>query len=245
MQLVEVVVGQETSPATMSRALRFVQQLGKVPVVVQDRPGFLVNRILLPYLVEAANAFESGVSVETIDKAMVTFGMPMGPLRLVDEVGLDIALDVASTLAAAFAPRMTVPPLLKRMIDAGLLGKKTGKGFHIHSGDKETAVNHGAEAFRRSDPGVQVPTPEEVQARMVYRMVDEAARCLEEGVVECAEDVDFGMVMGTGFPPFRGGPLRYVESIGAARAVQEMEAISITPCDLLYDASVGKKRLYV
>ncbi len=247
MQLVEVVLPPDVAPEAKARALAFVQQIGKLPVVVRDTPGFLVNRILLPYLVEAANAFNAGVSVLTIDEAMLDFGMPMGPLRLVDEVGVDIAKDVAQTLATAFPERMSVPPLLAEMVEAGLLGRKSGNGFYLHAGQKskEPQVNGRMEAFRAGKfDAALVPDPRAVQTRMVCRMLDEAARCLDEGVVEHPEDVDFGMIMGAGFPPFRGGPLRYADTLGAARIVEEMEAQKLKPCDRLYAMAEKNRKFY-
>src|SRR5438067_7767101 len=147
MQLVEVVVGRQTAPEVAQQALRFVQQIGKLPVLVKDSPGFLVNRILLPYMVEATQLFEMGTAGEDIDEAMLDFGMPMGPLRLVDEVGADIAADVAQTLASKFTDRMRLPSVLQKMIENGLLGKKSGEGFYSHK-TKEPVVSERANAFR-------------------------------------------------------------------------------------------------
>ncbi|MDB6032846.1 MAG: fatty-acid oxidation protein subunit alpha, partial [Verrucomicrobiales bacterium] len=137
MQLVEVIVGRQTSPEVVRRAVKFVQQIGKLPVVVQDSPGFLVNRILMPYLLEAGNLFEAGARVEDIDEAMLEFGMPMGPLRLIDEVGVDVSEHVADTLANHFKPRMQVPEVLGKMMKAGWLGRKSKKGFYEHVDGKE------------------------------------------------------------------------------------------------------------
>src|SRR5207237_4511919 len=136
-QLVEVVVGKQTAPEVIQRAIRFVQQIGKLPVVVKDSPGFLVNRILMPYLIEAGHLFESGARVEDIDETMLDFGMPMGPLRLIDEVGIDVAQHVADTLAQKFSSRMDTPAVLNRMLEAKLLGRKGGRGFYIYSGKKD------------------------------------------------------------------------------------------------------------
>ena len=228
MQLVEVVVGKATSAEAMHRAVRLVQQLGKLPVVVRDSPGFLVNRILLPYLITAGELFAAGARVEDIDEVMLDFGMPMGPLRLIDEVGVDIAADVAATLAAAFPTRLKVPTLLTRMQAAGLLGRKSGAGFYLHS-DSGAKPNPAALELRENE---QPPDRTTQQSRMVLAMVNEAARCLEERVVECADDVDFAMIMGTGWAPFRGGPLRYADSLGAAEVVRLISPHA-EPCALL------------
>ncbi len=238
MQLVEVGVGAKTSPDVAQRALKFVQQIGKLPIVVRDSPGFLVNRILLPYLAEAARCFQMGASVTEIDETMLEFGMPMGPLRLIDEVGVDIAADVAGTLSARFAPRLNVPEILPKMISAGMLGRKNGRGFYLHERGREARPNDRANEFRQGQ-GASSLDAQEIQRRMVLLMVNEAARCLEEKVVDSAETVDFGMVMGTGFAPFRGGPLRFADELGVTTIVDELTRLSevagptYEPCALL------------
>jgi 3-hydroxyacyl-CoA dehydrogenase/alkylation response protein AidB-like acyl-CoA dehydrogenase/enoyl-CoA hydratase/carnithine racemase len=248
MQLVEIVAARQTSPETLSRALQFVQQIGKLPVIVKDSPGFLVNRILMPYLVEAGALFESGVSIERIDEAMLDFGMPMGPLRLLDEVGIDVAMHVARTLAAGFRDRMVVPQVLHRMAVAGLLGRKSGAGFYLHQKGKEPWPNPQATQFAKG--ASHSITSTELQSSMALLMVNEAARCLEEGIVEEAADVDFAMVMGTGFAPFRGGPLRYADTVGAATLVATMDqlvaagASHFAPCELLRTMAAEGKKFY-
>jgi 3-hydroxyacyl-CoA dehydrogenase/enoyl-CoA hydratase/3-hydroxybutyryl-CoA epimerase len=246
MHLVEVVVGRKTRPDVVQRALRFVQQIGKLPVVVQDSPGFLVNRVLMPYLVEAANLFEEGYDTEAIDEAMLDFGMPMGPLKLIDEVGVDVSADVAGTLAEKFSARLKMPVLLKQMLEAGLLGRKSGGGFYIHK-SREPVVNPQAAKFRRGSAPALTGL-QELQRRMILPMINEAARCLEEKVVARADDVDFGMVAGTGFAPFLGGPLAYAESLGLPKIVEELKSLVQTlgpryePCELLLNmAGTGRK----
>ncbi len=247
MQLVEVVRGRQTAPEVIQRTLQFVQKIGKLPVLVKDSPGFLVNRILLPYMIEAGVLFESGAGVEEIDAAMVAFGMPMGPLRLIDEVGVDIAEDVAATLSTAFPERMRVPQVLSKLTAAGWLGRKTGRGFYIHEkGSKtEPKVNPGADAFRKGGTRFSL---EDLQRRMVLLMVNEAARCLEEEIVEEPADIDFAMVMGTGFAPFRGGPLRYADTVGASRIAAQLNALAekvgpyYAPCTLLQ--AINRKPFY-
>ena len=248
MQLVEVVKGRQTSPEVVQRAVKFVQQIGKLPVVVQDSPGFLVNRILLPYMVEAASLFENGAKTETIDDAMIDFGMPMGPLRLIDEVGVDISADVAATLADKFRDRLRTPELLTKMIEAGLLGRKSGSGFYIHKG-REPRVSLGVGKFRTGSSAAGYSLGE-LQRRMVLLMVNEAARCLEEQVVATPGDVDFGMVMGTGFAPFRGGPLAYADSKGIVKIVDDMKTLvqagstQYEPCALLSGMAESGKKFY-
>ncbi len=247
MQLVEVVVGQQTHPEVVRRAVKFVQQIGKLPVVVKDAPGFLVNRILMPYLIEAGYLFEHGARAEDIDETMLEFGMPMGPLRLIDEVGVDVSSHVATDLASRFSDRMFLPEVLAKMLTDGLLGKKTGKGFYLH--DKkagEARVNTRINKYR-TDASCAKLTRDELRNRMVLLMVNEAARCLEGGIVEEAADVDFGMIMGTGFAPFLGGPLRLADHIGITQIVNEMKRLAdaelrFTPCNLLQTlAGTGQK----
>jgi 3-hydroxyacyl-CoA dehydrogenase / enoyl-CoA hydratase / 3-hydroxybutyryl-CoA epimerase len=225
MQLVEIVAARQTAPEAMARAVRFVQRIGKLPVVVQDSPGFLVNRILMPYLVEAGTLFEHGASLENIDEAMLDFGMPMGPMRLLDEVGVDVAFHVAQTLAASFGHRLKVPAIWGRMVEAGLLGRKSGAGYYQYGQSKLPQPNSRALGFVQPQTGAS-GLREELQERMVFLMVNEAARCLEEHIVTAPEDVDFAMIMGTGFAPFRGGPLRYADSLGVEKIVGAMEILA-------------------
>lgn len=203
MKLVEVVRTTTTSDETLAAAVKFVQSIGKLPVVVNDSPGFVVNRILLPYLVRAGELFADGHAPEIIDQAMLDFGMPMGPLRLLDEIGLDVSLHVAKTLSEAFPERMKIPAILVNLVEQGLTGKKSGAGFYLYEkGDAKPnpAIQPGA-------------SPEssilEIQQELVQLMSAEAARCLDEGVADSADTIDFAMVMGTGYAPFRGGPLRH------------------------------------
>ena len=249
MQLVEVVVGQKTDPEVVRRSVRFVQQLGKLPVVVQDSPGFLVNRILMPYLIEAAHLFESGARVEDIDETMLDFGMPMGPLRLIDEVGVDVAQHVADTLAQKFSSRLKTPNLLRRMLEAKMLGRKGRRGFYVYppGKGKDPYVDPSIDNFQGA-PGSANLDRAHLRDRMVFLMVNEAARCLEEKVVASAEDVDFGMIMGTGFSPFLGGPLRFADQFGIPELVQQMTELPdkdlFTPCELLRQMARDNKTFY-
>ncbi len=247
MQLVEVIVGKETAPEAAQSAVRFAQRIGKLPVVVKDSPGFLVNRILLPYMLEAAHLFWAGSDLATIDNTMLDFGMPMGPLRLTDEVGVDVAEDVARTLIAAFPDRLRMAEILPKLIEAGMLGKKTGKGFYVHK-DKDAQPNSAAVGLRPRG-GNKLP-PDELQRRMTLLMVNEAARCVEEKVAESANDVDFAMVMGTGFAPFRGGPLRYADSLGLDKVAEDLTRLAgsagahFAPCALLAEKARNNQRFH-
>ncbi|HSH95495.1 MAG TPA: 3-hydroxyacyl-CoA dehydrogenase family protein, partial [Roseimicrobium sp.] len=202
-------------------------------------PGFLVNRILMPYLMEAVGLFANGADVADIDNAMLDFGMPMGPLRLLDEVGLDVARHVAGTLSNHFKDRMIVPAMIDRMVEGDLLGRKSKErhGFYRHYLETPQP-NDGVKAFQYGDSAADL-TIECLQRRMVLPMINEAARCLEEEVVQAPEDIDFAMVMGTGFAPFRGGPLRYADSLGMDLVLRELlhevegGARHFEPCGLL------------
>jgi 3-hydroxyacyl-CoA dehydrogenase/enoyl-CoA hydratase/3-hydroxybutyryl-CoA epimerase len=249
MQLVEIVAARQTSPEVLQRAVRFVQQIGKLPVIVKDSPGFLVNRILMPYLVEAGNLFEAGASVADLDAAMLDFGMPMGPMALLDEVGIDVALHVARTLAASYSDRMTVPESLRKIAEAGSLGRKSGRGFYAHAKGRKPRINPDIAAFARCK-AASVISRHDLQQRMVLLMINEAARCLEEQVVTDPADVDFAMIMGTGFAPFRGGPLRCADTIGLPALVGAMDrfvesgAAHFAPCWLLRTMAAGGKKFY-
>jgi 3-hydroxyacyl-CoA dehydrogenase/enoyl-CoA hydratase/3-hydroxybutyryl-CoA epimerase len=248
MQLVEVIHTPRTDAEVVRRALRFVQQMGKLPVLVKDSPGFVVNRVLMPYLVEAARLFEAGAEVADVDEAMLDFGMPMGPLRLVDEVGTDVSLHVAETLASHYHRRMAVPEVLSRLVKGGQLGRKSGEGFYLHRG-KEAVASEDAARFVKDDSTANLDRVD-LELRMVLLMVNEAARCVEEGIVSGPEDVDFAMIMGAGFAPFRGGPLRHADTVGVANLVREMNQLvddgeeRFAPCALLKDLAAKDGKLY-
>ena len=206
MKLVEVVRTQSTSDNTLATAVKFVQSIGKLPIVVEDSPGFVVNRILLPYLVRAGELYSQGHAPDIIDKAMVDFGMPMGPLRLLDEIGLDVALHVAQTLSAAFPDRMSIPKILTELTGKGMFGKKSNEGFYLYK--KGSQIPNPAIM-----PGISPESSlQKIQDELVRLMSEEAERCLNEGVASSASDIDFAMVMGTGYAPFRGGPLQHAHT---------------------------------
>ena len=266
MKLVEVVVGKQTSDETRERTLAFTRQIGKLPVIVRDSPGFLVNRVLFPYLLDAAELFESGLNAEKIDNALLQWGMPMGPLRLIDEIGVDITIDIGNTLEKAYGHRDHVPAVLLWLRDAQMLGRKSSAGFYKYEGKTQSANEsltqwrrglhgdpEGAEGpvippDRHRDPRLQL-NETELAHRLVFLMVNEAARCLEEKVVESPEDADYGMILGTGFAPFRGGPLRFAEHFGLKKIVEEMERLAQTddkfaPCEILKKHARDGTRFY-
>jgi 3-hydroxyacyl-CoA dehydrogenase/enoyl-CoA hydratase/3-hydroxybutyryl-CoA epimerase len=256
MKLVEVVIAKQTSEDTCERSLAFVRQIGKLPVIVRDSPGFLVNRVLFPYLLDAAGLFESGLDAAKIDNALVQWGMPMGPLRLIDEIGVDITIDIGSTLEKAYGRRDHVSAVLLWLRDGKMLGRKTDAGFYKYEGKAQTP-NESLAQWRRApvvagsgDPGsnersattqpasLQSATADDLPNRLVLLMVNEAARCVEEKIVDSPEDADYGMILGTGFAPFRGGPLRFAEHLGLRKVVDELERLAQTeekfsPCEIL------------
>jgi 3-hydroxyacyl-CoA dehydrogenase / enoyl-CoA hydratase / 3-hydroxybutyryl-CoA epimerase len=237
MQLVEIVRGSRTSEAALAMAVQFVKSIGKLPVLVKDSPGFLVNRILLPYMVEAIRIFGEGHPVEAIDRTMLEFGMPMGPLRLTDEVGLEVSLHVGSDLAARVPHLAPLNNVLPRMTQKGWLGRKSGKGFYVYREKSETPNPE----LKELQPSIEPANADQISDRLIFIMINEAARVVEEQVVTDAADVDFGMIMGTGWAPFRGGPLKYADSLGVSTVVSRLNHLAgkfgehFKPCGLLSD----------
>lgn len=216
MPLVEIVKGARTSAATLETIGALAVRLGKTPVVVADGPGFLVNRILAPFLNEAGHLLDEGWDGRAVDAAWRAFGAPMGPCRLIDEVGIDVVGHAGEAMASALGDRMTPAATLVALGRTGRLGRKGGRGFYVYRDGKSARFD----ASVYQDAGLPAsriaPEPEHVQDRLVLAMINEAARILEEGIAASAADVDLSMVMGAGFPPFRGGVLKYADDRGAA-----------------------------
>ncbi len=239
MPLVEVVRGTNTDPDTVETLAAFAVRLGKVPVVTRDAPGFLVNRILGPCLNEAGRMLDEGWDALAVDRAWKRFGMPMGPFRLIDEVGIDVVGHAGETMAEAFGKRMAPAASLVALAVSGRLGRKGGKGFYLYSGGREKGFDRSVYAAMKLSASRSEPDEARVRDRLVLAMINEAARVLEEGIVDSAADVDLGMVMGTGFPPFRGGLLKYADDLGAAEVLRTLEVLCGTcgdryePCELL------------
>ena len=212
MMLVEIVHGEHTDSSIVEKATSFVRKLDKLPLQVKSSPGFLVNRILMPYLLESVNFLDEGIAAATIDQAMVDFGMPMGPIELADTVGLDVCLSVANYLAQYFNAK--IPQRLIDLVNQGKLGRKTGEGFYVYKKGRQ----------------VKLPEPtskplEEISDRLVLRMLDESFACLREGVVADGDLLDAGMIFGTGFAPFRGGPIHYAKAKGIGELFQQYVAL--------------------
>ncbi len=224
MPLVEVIRGDKTNDETVAKIYQFSKQLGKTPIVVKDRPGFLVNRLLMPYLNEATWLLADGADIEEIDEVLLEFGMPMGPMELIDEVGVDVGEKVAHILHDGFGARMEPAPFNTKIVAAGRLGKKNGKGLYqyLDSSGKKKEVNPEIYSILGVTPSRGKLSREEIVDRCILPMINEASRCLDEKIVDTAAEVDLGMIMGTGFPPFRGGLLRYADSVGAKGIVEKL-----------------------
>ncbi len=250
MPLVEVIRGQNTSDEAVATVFQFSKKLGKTPIVVKDGPGFVVNRILAPYLNEAVYLLSEGVPAHKIDQVIERFGMPMGPCALLDEVGLDIGAKVSKILFEALGDRMKPPPLMEKLMDGKRYGRKTGKGIYIYEGAKDK--QRDPELFSRL--GVRenagAVSDELILKRCIYPMVNEASRCVEEKLVRDVADVDIGMIFGTGFAPFRGGLLRYADSVKAESIVADLEVLQrnlgsrFAPSSYLQQLAVSGKKFY-
>jgi len=239
MPLAEIIAHEKTSDQTISTTVAFAKQQGKTPIVVKDKAGFYVNRILAPYMNEAAILLLEGCSIEALDKAMVKFGFPVGPMQLLDEVGIDVGAKIGPILQAELGERFAPPAAFSKLIDDGRLGKKVKKGFYqYNTKSKKKLVDDSVYTLL----GLQVSntTVTDAQAeRCVYMMLNEAARCLDEGIVRNARDGDIGAIFGIGFPPFLGGPFQYMDKIGATTLVSKLSQWQaefgerFTPCDAL------------
>jgi 3-hydroxyacyl-CoA dehydrogenase/enoyl-CoA hydratase/3-hydroxybutyryl-CoA epimerase len=251
MPLLEVIVTPRTDKDATVTAVAFGKKLGKTVIVVNDGPGFYTTRALSAYMNEAGRLLDEGASIESIDKALVDFGFPVGPFTLLDEVGIDVGGKVGLMLAAAFGARAAPSESLRRVVESGRTGRKGRLGFYRYnqSGTKSEVDSTVYELFPHGTVRRDVD-PWEIQQRCVLAMVNEAALCLQEGVLRRPRDGDVGAVFGIGFPPFRGGPFRYVDTMGAARIVDELQALNdrfpgrFEPAALLVEQARAHKRFY-
>ncbi|MEC9004129.1 MAG: 3-hydroxyacyl-CoA dehydrogenase NAD-binding domain-containing protein [Planctomycetota bacterium] len=251
MQLVEVIRGKQTSDLTVATAVAYTKQIGKLPIVVNDGPGFLVNRLLFPYMNEAIELLCEGVTVAQIERAAKSFGMPMGPVTLYDVVGIDTAVYAGRTIYEAFPDRCVVSPLLPAMVKAGRLGQKTGHGFFKYQ-KKKNRGQHDPEFDEFLQPFVRKKeslTPEQITARLFMPMLLEATRVLEEGIVRSARDVDLGLIFGIGFPPFKGGLLFWADTIPGKELLETLKPFEslgkrYQPTELLKDMIAGGQAFY-
>ncbi|MBI5149459.1 MAG: enoyl-CoA hydratase/isomerase family protein [Candidatus Omnitrophica bacterium] len=248
MPLVEIITTAHTSKETLASTLTLVKRLGKTPIVVKDSCGFVVNRILLGYINEAGRLLEEGLSIVAVDKIMTDFGMPMGPFTLTDEVGLDVGSKVLHILEKGLGERFKPVDIFEKVCARGFLGKKSGKGFYLYQG--QHVPNPAVTAGTKPGDGAASDN-EEALRRMLYLMINEAARCLEEGIVDAPGAIDVGMIFGTGFPAFHGGLLRYADTIGLAPIVAELnrlrdkfQAERFRPAAYLMKLQDEKKKFY-
>ncbi|MFT6332018.1 MAG: 3-hydroxyacyl-CoA dehydrogenase/enoyl-CoA hydratase/3-hydroxybutyryl-CoA epimerase [Lentimonas sp.] len=261
MPLVEVIKGDKTSDETVATIVALAKKLKKTPIVVKDVPGFLVNRILLPYINEAGFMLEEGAEIKNIDSLVANFGMPMGPFILADEVGIDVGYKVAKSLNEGYGERMKVSNLLIKISkNKNLLGKKSKQGFYRYSKDgKNLGINPKIneiifdlkKAFEARNNGAELfISNNDIVHRCILMMVNEASKCLEEGVVKNANYLDMAMIMGTGFPAFTGGVLRYADEIGVDYVVSRLReferayGIRFSPSELLVEMAKKKRSFY-
>jgi len=226
MPLVEIITHAGTADWVTATAHAYAKKIGKTPIVVNDAPGFYVNRILSPYMAEAALLLQEGMRMEEIDRAMTGWGFPVGPITLYDEVGLDVAQKAGKIMTAAFSERMGTPPaVVEKMVEDGRLGRKNGRGFYQYGEDGKKGDPDGAVYALIGAPARKEMPVGEIQERLALIMVNEAVRTLEEGVLRSARDGDVGAVFGIGFPPFRGGPFWYVDQAGAAAVLERLRGL--------------------
>ena len=245
MPLVEVIRTAASDADAIDTVIALARKLKKTPVLVKDAPGFLVNRVLMPYLTEAVGLVERGQGIVAIDRELRKFGMPVGPLELLDEIGLDVARKVAHVLHDAFGGRMNPVGMVDRLVSAGSLGKKSGLGFYLYQKGVRRGINPALRAATASAP----IAPDEIRDRLIDAMINEAALALDEGVVERPDDVDLAMVYGTGFPPFRGGLLKHADAVGVGAIVarltrRQQEGAPSGPCGRLQRMGLGNERFY-
>jgi 3-hydroxyacyl-CoA dehydrogenase/enoyl-CoA hydratase/3-hydroxybutyryl-CoA epimerase len=268
MPLVEVITTADTHPQVTATAVAYAKKLGKTVIVVNDGPGFYANRILSPYINEAAILLDQGVAVDIIDKALVDFGFPVGPITLIDEVGLDVATKAGKIMAEAYPDRMQAAKSIQAVVAAGRYGRKSKKGFYSYDkegnkGEVDPSV-YGLFLAPGSIPIVRSIAPPaapeasarpempavQIQQRTVLAMLNEAARCLSDGIIRSPRDGDVGAVFGIGFPPFRGGPFRYMDSLGIQIVVQRLEDLNarfpgrFEPAELLLEMARRRQVFY-
>ena len=256
MPLLEVIATSRTTKEATATAVAYGKQLGKTVIVVNDGPGFYTTRTLSAYMNEAGRLLDEGAAIDVIDRALVDFGFPVGPITLLDEVGIDVGGKVGLVLADALGLRMTPAEAMRRVVTAGRLGRKGRNGFYKYDasgkkGDVDDSIYQIIGAGARASAGQHVRIPdEEMVRRCVLAMVNEAARCLQEGILRNVRDGDVGAVFGVGFPPFRGGPFRYVDTVSVATIVRQLQELNarhpprFEPAELLLEMAQTGKTFY-
>jgi 3-hydroxyacyl-CoA dehydrogenase/enoyl-CoA hydratase/carnithine racemase len=253
MKLVEVIRGAQTSDLTVATAVAYAKRLGKSPIVVNDGPGFLVNRLLLPYMNEALHLVGEGVLISEVEKAAKKFGMPMGPITLYDVVGLDTAVYAGQVLADAWPDRIVASPILPALVEAGRIGQKTGRGFFSYQ-NKRNRAQLDPELEPIIAPHIKASgqklSTEQITHRLFFPMLLEATRVLEENIVRDPRDVDLGLIFGIGFPPFKGGLLFWADQLGADKIVEMLKPLEslgprAKPTNMLIEMAKSGGRFYV
>ena len=251
MPLLEVIVHPGTDPQVTASAVAYGKVLGKTVIVVNDAPGFYVNRILAPYINEAGRLLDEGVAIDAIDRAMTSAGFPVGPITLLDEVGLDIAGKSGAIMVEAFGDRMSPSESVRRVIEAGRLGRKGRKGFYLYDeAGKKGGVDESVYPLLPTGAERTAMPAAEIQLRCLMAMVNEAVRCLEARIIRSPRDGDVGAVFGIGFPPFRGGPFRYLDAIGIGNAVRILDTLHLKhaprfqPARLLAEMATSGRTFY-
>jgi 3-hydroxyacyl-CoA dehydrogenase/enoyl-CoA hydratase/3-hydroxybutyryl-CoA epimerase len=249
MPLLEVIPTDATAPEAIVTAVRFGRRMGKTVIVVADHPGFWVNRILSPYLNEAAILVTEGVPIELIDRTMTAWGFPVGPIALLDEVGLDVAQKAAAVMHDAFGERLRPPEAIARLLTDDRLGRKNGRGFYRYHEGHKAGVDDSVYTLLGVRP-VEDADATVVERRLVYAMLNEAAMALDEGAVRSSRDGDVGALFGIGFPAFRGGPLRTIDDLTPGRVVDVLRDLAdvhgprFTPATDLVDMAAQGRRYY-
>ena len=250
MPLVEIISHPQVAPETLNALHHWVKKTKKTPLIVGDGPGFLVNRILMPYLGEAVYLLEEGLGPREIDGVALNFGMPMGPCRLLDEIGLDVASKVSHILHEGLGDRVKGGSFLEKMVEMGLVGKKRARGFY-HYDERGVAGGINPKVNELLGTRRKKIKEREMEMRLFLPMINEAAHILGEGIVQTPEAVDLGAIMGIGFPPFRGGPLRYADSEGLMRIydslthlAHDVDPLRYAPAPFIKDLVMGRKSFY-
>jgi 3-hydroxyacyl-CoA dehydrogenase/enoyl-CoA hydratase/3-hydroxybutyryl-CoA epimerase len=253
MPLLEVIRAERTSAQTVATVVALGKKLGKTVIVVNDGPGFYTSRILAPYMNEASFLLVEGAAVEDLDRALVEFGFPVGPMQLLDEVGIDVGAKVAHVMHDAFGARMAPPEGFDRIAADGRLGRKSKKGFYLYGDGKEKGgkqVDRSVYDLLPQGQKRRSPPAAEMAERCVLQMVNEAALCLGEKILRSPRDGDVGAVFGLGWPPFRGGPFRYVDALGASAVVeklrrwQDLFGARFAPAPLLVEMGKSGAKFY-
>ena len=258
MQLLEIITTDATSKETAAAAVDVGLRQGKVVIVVKDGPGFYTTRILAPTLSEAIRMLQEGVGAKKLDTLTKAYGFPVGVATLIDEVGIDVAAHVAEDLGKAYGERFAGgnPEVLKSLVNAKMMGRKSGKGMYIYSADQkggDRPVNEEAEKLMKAfalQPNASVSEDIDIQQRLAVRFINESVMCLQDGILDTALEGDIGAVFGLGFPPNRGGPFRFVDSVGAQGVVDMLKkyeavyGVAFTPCQMLLDMAKAGSKFY-